>query len=137
MQLDPFYADSWAHLAYLYQEEYHHNRNLLPESLDRALEAASRAVELDPDNTMGLMALAMTLFSRGSLDAAQSQMERALLSNPTDTTILAGFAVNSVFAGDIERGLELGRVVGGVVLLGAAGVGDAAGDGNLIELGLR
>lgn len=107
VKIDPHYADAWAHLAYLYQEEYHHNRNALPGSLDRALEAAARAVELDAGNTKGLMALAMTHFSRGDLDLAQSQMERALSSNPTDTMILSGFAVNSVFAGDIERGLEL------------------------------
>ena len=107
VEIDPNYADAWAHLGYLYQEEYHHNRNLLPNPLQRATYAASRAIEIDANNSMGLMAQAMTSFSRGDLAVAQKQMERALLSNPSDTVVLAGFAVNTVFAGNIDRGLEL------------------------------
>ena len=84
VQIDPTYADAWAHLAYLYQEEYHHNRNLEPHSLNRALDAAQRALELDATNAMGLMALAMTRFSQGEIELSLSQLRRALALNPND-----------------------------------------------------
>ena len=107
VETDENHADAWAHLAYLYQEEFHHNRNVKPRSLDRALRAAKRAVELDQSNMMGRFALAMTHFSRGEVEISLNQMDRALALNPTDTMILGALAVNSVFAGDIEKGLKL------------------------------
>ena len=107
VEIDPNYADAWAHLAYLYQEEYHHSRNVRPRPLGRALEAARRAVELDATNPMGLLALAMTHFSRREVNLALNQMHRALALNPNDTTLISAFATVSVYAGDIEKGLEL------------------------------
>ncbi len=105
--IDENSADVWAHLAYLYQEEFHHNRNLKPQPLDRALRAGLRAVELDQTNIMGHFALAMTHFSRGELKIAINQMDRALALNPTDTVIMSALAVIYVYAGDIEKGIAL------------------------------
>ena len=45
---DPGYADAWAYLTFLYLDEYRFNYNPRPDSLDRALEAAQRAVDADP-----------------------------------------------------------------------------------------
>jgi TolB-like protein len=44
VKLDPDYAEAWAHLAYLYREEFQHNRNLRPDPLDRADRAAQQAL---------------------------------------------------------------------------------------------
>jgi TolB-like protein/Flp pilus assembly protein TadD len=107
VKIDPNYADAWGHLAYLYVEEFHHNRNLEPDSLDRALAASRRALELDATNTMGLFALALTHFSRGELEVALNQIERAVELNPNDTTLVGLLAFYLVLSGDTERGLEL------------------------------
>jgi len=107
VQTDPGYGDAWAHLAYLYEEEFHHNRNVRPRPLERALEAARRAKELAPDNPVGSFALAMTQFSLGEIDAALQQFETILQVYPNYTTALAAYAVTSMYAGQLTQGFEL------------------------------
>lgn len=107
VQTDPSYGDAWAHLAYLYEEEFHHDRNLRPRPLERAMEAARKAKELAPDNPVGLFALAMTQFSLGDIDAALQQFENILQVFPNNTTALAAYAVTSMYAGKLTQGFEL------------------------------
>jgi len=61
VELDPHYATAWAMLAILYGDEVRGGFNVRPETppLERALEAASRAVKIDPLNAMGYYALFM------------------------------------------------------------------------------
>ncbi len=47
-QRDPSYARIWAVLSWLYGDEVRHGYNSLPKSRERALEAALKAVDLDP-----------------------------------------------------------------------------------------
>ena len=60
----PDYADVWALLSMLYQDEHRHGFNPRPDPLDRALTAARRAVDLGPSNHFAHFALASTLFFR-------------------------------------------------------------------------
>ena len=55
---DPSYAEGWRVLAQMYLSEHALRHNPLPGSLDRALSAAKRAVELDPRNERSQGALA-------------------------------------------------------------------------------
>jgi non-specific serine/threonine protein kinase len=95
VERDPYYADAWAWLAYMYAEEYHHRRNERPElydSRDRALESAERAVALDPASQVAQGSLAMTCLLRGLLgswlswggdsDRSVPMAERALELSP-------------------------------------------------------
>jgi TolB-like protein len=107
IELDPDYADAWAHLAFLYREEFHHERNLQPNPLERALSAAQRAIELDPSNHMARFAMAFTRKSRGEWQAFVSQVEKALELNPYDATTLAMFGAAFVYHGEINKGIEL------------------------------
>lgn len=106
VRLDPDYADAWAHLAYAYREEYHHGFNDEPGSLDRALTAGRRAIELDPSSPIAHFAMAQIHVSRGELDAGIAMMERAVELNPNDTVALASLASYYIRLGDLERGLE-------------------------------
>jgi hypothetical protein len=45
---DGDYAVAWAWLCFVYLDEYRLNYNLQPNPLDRALDAAQRAVAIDP-----------------------------------------------------------------------------------------
>ena len=110
IRLDPRYADAWAHLAYNYREEYHHGFNEEPGSLDRALDAARRALALDASSPIAHFAIAQTHVSRGELDAGIAAMERAVELNPNDTLALASLASYLIRFGDLERGLEIAKV---------------------------
>lgn len=107
IELAPDYADAWAQLAYLYREEFHHNRVWHDDPLDRAMEASQRAIDLDPANPWGYFALSMTQYSRGELAAGAAAIDRALDLNPNDSATVAVAAWYRAFAGDVDRGLEL------------------------------
>jgi len=107
VRIDPDYGDAWAHLAYLYEEEFHHNRNLQPRPLERAMEAARKAKELAPDNPWGKFAMAMASFSTGDIDSSLQQFQNMMQLNPNNATALAAYAVTSMYAGELEQGFEL------------------------------
>lgn len=109
VRLDPDYADAWAHLAYAYREEYHHRFNEEPGSLDRALTAGRRAIELDPSSPIAHFAMAQVHISRGEFDAGIAMMERAVELNPNDTVALASLASYYIRLGDFERGLATAK----------------------------
>jgi tetratricopeptide (TPR) repeat protein len=109
VQLDPGYADAWAHLGYIYKEEVQHNRNLKPNALERALFASQRAVEIDGSNPMARFAMSQTRFSLGDLSAGLAEAEKMIALNPNDATKVAALAVFFVLAGDTDRGVELAR----------------------------
>jgi tetratricopeptide (TPR) repeat protein len=93
IELDPDYAEAWAYLAYLYREEYHHNRNAEPDSLQRAARALNQAVELDRNHPMVASAQAMITFSQGDNVSGLVHAERAVELNTSNATILATVAI--------------------------------------------
>jgi adenylate cyclase len=56
--LDPNHAEAWAWLAWIYLYEYRYHFNPRPNPLDRALEAARQAVNLDPISEIAHVSLA-------------------------------------------------------------------------------
>ena len=108
VKIDPNYADALAHLAFLYGEESNHEWNARPNSEDRSLEMAQRALELDSNNVTALMAIG-TLYSYSrklELDIGRSYIERGLAINPYNTTLLGQLTWIEILTGDIEKGLE-------------------------------
>jgi len=107
VELDPGYADAWAQLSYLNREEFQHGFNASPGSLDRALERARHAVELDPTNQAAYYALALAHFARREVVPFFAAADRAVELNPNNARVLGGLGVHVAFAGDWERGIEL------------------------------
>ncbi len=103
----PAHADCWAMLSWIYSHEVGHGFNPRPGSLDRALAAAQRAVELAPSNHLAYQALAVARFFRKEKSACLSAAERALALNPLDASNEAMFLI--AFTGDWERGCRLIR----------------------------
>jgi adenylate cyclase len=101
---DPSYAEAWARLSNVYLDEYRFNYNPRPNPLDRALDAAQRAVASDSANQIAHEALALVYFFRHERDAFLAEAERAIALNPNHafTVALMGERLNS--AGD-ERGV--------------------------------
>jgi TolB-like protein len=105
---DPSYADAWASLSIVYSDEYRWDYNPQPKPLDRALEAARRAVACDATSQLAHQALAGAYFWRHELDAFFAEAERAIALNPNNPQTLAYVGLSLRHVGD-ERGLVLVR----------------------------
>jgi adenylate cyclase len=87
--LDDRLAPAYMELAWVYLDEFRNGWNARPGALDRALKAASRGVELDPNNGFAHWRLAKILFFRKEMDRFEFEMRRALALNPNHAETLA------------------------------------------------
>jgi adenylate cyclase len=106
---EPAFAKGWIVLAVSALDEARFGLNPLPNSLDRALDAARKAVELDPQDEMGRFVLNQTLFARGEVDAFFVEAERTFVLNPNNSTTLAGTGDKMIWAGQLDRGMAMMR----------------------------
>jgi TolB-like protein len=78
-----------------------------PPALDRALQAAKRAVELRPYSARAQDAIAMIWFARGETALATAAGDRALVLNPYDTNVIADYGARLIAAGELDRGIAM------------------------------
>jgi serine/threonine protein kinase len=101
-------SELWACLAQVYVDEYAFGfPGVDGTSLDRALVAARRAVELDRANQFAMVALAQTHFFRQDLAAFGPAAERAMALNPLNTDALGILGLEIVHTGEFERGTTI------------------------------
>jgi TolB-like protein/Tfp pilus assembly protein PilF len=105
----PDNADCWAMLSWLYRAEYTHGYHARPESMERALTAARRAVNLAPSSQLAHAALASAHFFRGELDEFRAAAERALALNRMQGYTTAFLGLHFAYSGDWERGCALAQ----------------------------
>ncbi len=103
----PDHADCWAMLSWLYRAEYTHGYHARPDSMDRSLTAARRAVNLAPSSQLAHAALASAHFFRRELDEFRAQAERALALNRMQGYTTAFLGLHFAYSGDWERGCAL------------------------------
>lgn len=107
----PNYATAWALLSQTYVDEirfrYPIEPSSSPASIDRALDAARRAVELDPENIRALQAEMFALFFHGEFAAALKVGEQAFRLNPNDTELVGEYGFRLALAGEWTRGCAL------------------------------
>jgi len=106
----PDYATAWAMLSVLYLDEDRFGFNpRAGESppIQRSLDAARRAIRLDPENVRALQALMMALFFSRQPAEALEVGELAVALNPNDTELLGEFGTCLAQAGAWQRGAEL------------------------------
>ncbi len=104
VETDPNYARAWIVLAYAYLDESRFGLNPRPGSLERALEAARRAVQLDGNDALAHLVLALIYFHQHDLDRFRTEGERAIALNPNNSTVLAAIGTFLSYTGKIERG---------------------------------
>jgi serine/threonine-protein kinase len=107
VQQAPSYADGWAILSFVYSDEYGFGFNEQPDPLGRALQAARRATEAAPSNSLSQAALAKTLFFRKEFPAFRTAAEQAVSINSMDGAQLAMVGTILAYSGDWERGCAL------------------------------
>jgi TolB-like protein len=103
----PDHADCWAMLSWLYRAEYTHGYHARPDSMDRSLTAARRAVNLAPSSQLAHAALASAHFFRGELGEFRAAAERALALNRMQGYTTAFLGLHFAYSGDWERGCGL------------------------------
>jgi TolB-like protein/tetratricopeptide (TPR) repeat protein len=105
----PSYATAWAMMSILYLDEDRFGFNAMPAPAvaDRAVEAARRAIQLDPENVRALQAMMMALFFKGEPAEALRLGNQAVALNPNDTELLGEFGTRVAQAGDWQRGTAL------------------------------
>lgn len=92
--IDDKLAQAYIELAWVYLDEFRFGWNARPQPLDRALNAAARAVELEPNNGFAHWRLAKILFFRKEMDRFDAEMHRALELNPNHAETLADVATH-------------------------------------------
>ena len=107
----PSYATAWGLLSQTYVDEYRFRypteTDATLTSIDRALAAARRAVELDPFNVRGLQALMFALYFNNEMDAAMKVGAQAYALNPNDTELMGEYGYRLAMSGRWDQGCPL------------------------------
>ena len=109
VKVDPDYSDAWAWLSWMYQDEYLNDFNSRPDPLERALQSAQRAVDLDLMSHLAHHMLAICHFLRREDDLFLSHAERALAINPNHAASVGDISIFMVSVGEWERGVALAQ----------------------------
>lgn len=105
---EPEYWFAWAMLAWIYSEEHLNSINPRPgPPLDRALDAARRAVELAPNSCCAYYTMSAMHFYRQEIDQFRAFSEKALQINPNYATALADIGFMLISVGELERGMAM------------------------------
>ncbi len=107
VQQAPGNAECWAMLSLMYANEYGHWDNATPDSLDRSLRAARKAVEAAPLHSLPYYALAQALYFKKEFTAFRVAADRAISLNPMDGATAAFMGMLIAYSGDWERGCAL------------------------------
>ena len=107
----PLYATAWALLSQTYVDEVRFRYPADPAaqsaSMDRALAAARRAVELDPHNVRALQAEMLAYYFGGNIEAALRLGSQALATNPNDAELKGEYGYRLALSGAWEPGGSL------------------------------
>lgn len=107
IDIDPEFDEAWSHLSWIYTDELVYGYNLLPDPMERALNAAHRAIKLAPLNYHNHWLLSRVYYFMGDRDQFLAEAQRALELNSNDGTTLGLVGMYTAFAGEWDRGMEM------------------------------
>lgn len=107
VQRDPQYSDAWAMLGWLHLDAGRlgfigHERQ---KEYDKALEAITNAVKLEPSNPVALKALAAAYHFTGRYDESVRLTRQLVELNPNDPEILAQLGWRLAVRGNFDEGV--------------------------------
>ena len=108
--IDPSFAVGFVFLAITYSREYQQEygeRARDPLALDKALKAARRAIELQPEDSRAYLALFVVQFNRRDLTSAFAAADKTMALNKYDMLALGEYGGRLIMAGDVEKGMTL------------------------------
>lgn len=107
---DPAYADAWGLLGWLRMDAVRFDlapADAKAEVMQAAAKAAKQAIKLDPENLVGLQALAAIDYYNGAFDASEQLMRQAQHLNPNDPETLVQLGWRLAARGDWDAGIPL------------------------------
>ncbi len=108
VEIDPGYALAWSRLSGMYIQEHKYGWNAGPQPLERALAAAQKAIELDPQNQDAFHKLAMIRYmTEADFASFYSAADQAIAINPNDAGIVADLGTWMAYSGRWEQGKAL------------------------------
>jgi TolB-like protein/class 3 adenylate cyclase/cytochrome c-type biogenesis protein CcmH/NrfG len=105
LDLDPHFARAWTGLSWAYRlsSDFASDETALRQ---KALDAARRALQLDPMDAEAHVALADAVGMMGNLPQAEVELERALQLNPNADIVLSLYAAWASSLGEPQKGAE-------------------------------
>jgi Tfp pilus assembly protein PilF len=107
IEVDPEFDQAWSHLSWIYTDEVVSGYNPLPNSMERAFNAARRGLELAPANYHNHWLLSRVHYFNGERDLFFAEAEKSLKLNSNDGTTLGLIGAYTLLAGQWERGVAL------------------------------
>ena len=112
ISIDPDYAVAWAGLGRNYINLTGYNLLSPEEGYPKALEAANRALAIDPKNAMAYSVLGWTaMMNDGELAVAAKYLERAMELEPTNISIIGHTADLVMRLGRLDEAITLAEYV--------------------------
>jgi TolB-like protein len=111
LAIDPNLAPSWAGLSHSYNVVLNYvsieEREKLGDVGAKSLEAAEKALELDPSLPTALHAMANNFFFRFQWGQAEDYYRRALILDPDSTDIMEDFTALLTYSWQLDKALRL------------------------------
>lgn len=107
---DPDYSDAWAMLGWLYLDAGRYEfdgADAVQANYEKALQAASHAASLAPDDTLGLKVLSSINHYMGHFDEGERLARRAADLNPNDPDTLAQLGWRLAVRGNFDEGIPI------------------------------
>ena len=107
IELDPQFAQAYVGLAWVHIQQFWFGWTDEPgQAVVRTREAAQKAIALDPSEAEAHWLLAEAYLANSQFEKGEAEYERALVLNPNNADLLAGWGYASVLLGEPERGTE-------------------------------
>ena len=110
VSIDPNFSAAWAALSIIYSAEYQFSYNILERELDirdLALEAAHKAIKIEPENSGAYYALVFAKMTNQGVKSCIEEAEKAYSMNSNNSLLIAIHGTRLAISGNWTRGLEL------------------------------
>jgi adenylate cyclase len=105
-EIDPGYAAPYAGLSLVHILEYQNRWFEMPQSLDLAVRFAAQAIEMDPNEPLGQLAVATSRLFNGDPEGTKAAAEKALVLSPNFALAAGALGHAETMLGNPQAGIK-------------------------------